>query len=1046
MLSLLWKGGARIVADYSRFAVAAVACGLSTAALGQGAGDLLGAFGGLIAAAQAQAAQEAWSRQPELRRYCLERALGRQGYSISRMIQGGVGPDDPRIQRVRGECSRFEPGALKVGYRCTAADEPGSVGPTWCDQRFGRQDSYGRVQYLDARTAIDVHFNGGVIALFDLENEQGRRERADRAAGAVRQTELSQLRSSLEIYRSSGSEVVRGHSQSLLQRVVLAANNASGLSDAALEALRQDQQRLAQLEQLELARMAAVDKLSALKTRVEKKAEAGPTELKQELSRLNAQYLAALKPPVIPSDPPSTLRRVEKVSPTFDCGKAKAPLEIAVCSDQALSRLDVELFQPYYVLRHLRPELRDELKREAVENTRRVLGECRLPGAGTVTPAAVKAAVPCVARAYRAQRDKWRARVVAETHGLGRDEAVRPGTEHLQLEQALQTAGYLTSDAVLDGVYGAKTRAAITAFQTSEALPADGLMTAATAERLKIRAAAGPTMPVDTAPSGAATEALASLHNRFSALEARLDEAAAQRVRLEQLNTKLDAAEKTSEAALAQALPESTRSRVDTLLQDLRSGRSGSDPAVLGRLALDFDNLKPGLDDAVALAKATTPKNRFLIEGDPDEIIVLYNDGGRAPSVIKNIKGELVFEMGRTAACQPNGGTPSGPFVRAVNVRLQKWGQSLAFPLGRCNLAALASTDLVVVTRSQVLKERSADVVTLLSALDSGLLAPMFTVTGDEVKAAEQAQAVKVLEVEADVEKEGRPGFAIVVIENGSRVVCEALPRDERDAHELLLKPTAARLANELNGPPTFVATSADAAFLAAKRGQCGAIYAGSGDLRDLVTAMRRDGIGFRYLSVWIDPEEIAGAKKAVADARTKESQQQADRRRRVEDDRRVEEEKQKDDAVVRARKQAELQQQNGALARAFEGLLRAEMKDYLEGRSDKAARKYPPLAAWYDEQLGNRWELVSVDTNLADYGMADFKGRSLETAFARTAIKLRNRIRGEYAEHCFVTGFISDTEFSMDREPFLDRCEDAGPGLAEYARAERFVSRWLVR
>ncbi len=951
------------------------------------------------------------------------------------------------MQRVRGECARFEPSALKAGYRCTVTDDNGSAVPSWCDQRFGRQDPYGRLQYVDIRSAVDVHFNGGAVTLFDVENDSGRQERADRAAGAVRQTELARLRSTLDAYRSSRSELVRGQSQGLLQRAALAANSPQGPSDSALDALRQDQQRLVQLEQLELARMAALDKLSALKARTEKKAETASPELRDELSRLNVQYLAALKPPAMPVAAATTLRKIDNVSPTFDCGKAKTPIELTVCSDQTLSRLDVELFQPYYVLRHLRPELRDELKQEAIDNTRRVLGECRLPGGGTVSPAAVKAAVPCVAKLYRGQRDSWRARVVAETNGLGRDEATRPATEHLQLEQALQLAGFLPAETVLDGVFGAKTRAAITSFQNAEGLPADGLMTVATAERLKVRANAGPAVPVATAPSGTATDALVALHARYVALDARLDEALAQRVRVEQLTAKLDEARKAGEAALAQSLPDATRSRVEGLLQDLRNGANSSDPATLGRLALDFDNLKPGLDDAVALAKATTPKNGFLLEGDPDEIVVLYNDGGRAPSVIRNLRGELVFDAGRTTACQANGGTPTGPFVRALNARLQRWGQSLTFPLGRCNPGALAATDLVVISRGPLLKERASDVRTILSAVDSGLLAKMFSITGDEVKAAEQAQAVRVLEIETAVETEGRLGYAIVIVENGSRVVCQALARsDERDAHELLLKPAVARLASELKGPPTFVATSADAAFLAAKRGQCGAIYAASGDLRDVAGAMRRDGINFRYLSMWIGPEEIAGAIAALADARTKESQQQGDRRRRIEDDRRVEEDKQKDEALVRARKQAELQQQNGALARAFEGALRSEMKEFLEGRSSKAAQKYPLLAAWYRDQQGNRWELVSVDTDLTDYGMAEFKGRSLETAFARTVIKLRNRLRGEYAEHCFVTGFISDTEFSMEREPFLERCEDAGPAMAEYARGERFASRWIAQ
>jgi hypothetical protein len=694
----------------------------------------------------------------------------------------------------------------------------------------------------------------------------------------------------------------------------------------------------------------------------------------------------------------------------------------------------------------MRPDLREALKGEAIENTRRVLSECRLAGAGSVSSAAMKAAVPCVAKLYRQQRDAWRARSIAETNGSGRDEAMRPAAEHQQLEQRLQLAGFLPPETVLDGVYGARTRAAITAFQNSEALVADGLMTAATAERLKARGGGGGGVLVDPAADAAATQSIVALHARYASLEARLVDAAAQQARQGQLTARLEEAKRAGEAALAQPLPESIRVRVSGFLQEAQKATPSNDAATLGRLALEFDAMKPAVDDAVAIAKATTPKNGFLLEGGADDLLILYNDGGRAPSVVKNLRGDLVFETGRTVACQANGGTPAGPFVRTLNGRLQKWGQSLTLPLSRCNLKALALTDLVVVSRSELLKEKAADVATLLSAVDTGLIAPMITITGDEVKAAEQAQAVRVLEIETAVEKEGRPGYGVVIMETGSRIVCEAITRPEdRDAHELLLKPMAGRLAGELKGVPTYVATSVDAAFVATKRGQCGAIYAASDDLKGLSSGMHRDGIGFRYTAFWVSPEDLAIAKGSIADARTRETQQEADRRRRAEDDRRVADAKEKDDSVVAERRQAELQQQYGALARAFEETIRNEMKELVEKKSERIAQRYPSTAGWYLEQLGNRWELVSVDTNLYDYGMSDFKGRSLETAFACTIIKLRNRIRGEYAEHCFVTGFMSDKEFVIDRDHFEERCEDAGPALSRYEQGARFASRWLV-
>jgi predicted nucleic acid-binding Zn-ribbon protein len=243
----------------------------------------------------------------------------------------------------------------------------------------------------------------------------------------------------------------------------------------------------------------------------------------------------------------------------------------------------------------------------------------------------------------------------------------------------------------------------------------------------------------------------------------------------------------------------------------------------------------------------------------------------------------------------------------------------------------------------------------------------------------------------------------------------------------------------------TFVTTSMDSAFVAAKRGQCGAIYASGRDLKDLVPALRRDQIAFRYLPVWNEPEQVNQARKAIADGKLQEVQQVADRQKQAQDEQRLAAVKANEEAVVKARKQAELQQQYGAMARAFEGALTVEIKDFVESRSNRAGSKYPDIAVWYRGQQQDHWELMTVETSLLDYGIAEFKGRPLETAFARTNIKMRNRILGEYKETCFITGFISDQEFQMDREPVSASCEDPGNTMQTYRQGQRFTSRWLV-
>ena len=377
-----------------------------------------------------------------------------------------------------------------------------------------------------------------------------------------------------------------------------------------------------------------------------------------------------------------------------------------------------------------------------------------------------------------------------------------------------------------------------------------------------------------------------------------------------------------------------------------------------------------------------------------------------------------------------------------VNARLRRYELSLRFPLQRCSTNGLPANDLVVVARGELLKERATAVTALMSAVDAGVLTPLATVTSADVRAAAQADAVRRTEVEADVEK-GRPGYGLIALGGVSGPACLAVTAD-REAHEVLVRPLLPRAEN--GAPPTsIVATSADGAFMSAKRGQCGTIYASSPNLRDLAVGLRRDGLVFRYLAAWITAEEITAAKEAISAGRTRELQQEADRRRQRDDENRLQREKDQDADVVRQRVTAELQKKNGAQARAIEGKLAAEMKAFVEDRTSQVAIKYPQVATWYAQMLQDRWELMTVDTQLADYGVAEFKGRSLDAGFARTMVKMRNRVLGEYREQCWMTGFIDDQEFQMAREPFAARCEAADGPVTTYQTGQRFTSRWLA-
>ena len=88
-------------------------------------------------------------------------------------------------------------------------------------------------------------------------------------------------------------------------------------------------------------------------------------------------------------------------------------------------------------------------------------------------------------------------------------------------------------------------------------------------------------------------------------------------------------------------------------------------------------------------------------------------------------------------------------------------------------------------------------------------------------------------------------------------------------------------------------------------------------------------------------------------------------------------------------------------------------------------------------------WAIAGLDNSTAE------SVRSI-SAFrispATTRIKMRNRIKGEYQDVCYVTGYVNDAEFGVTRDHFGETCDDVGPKLARFKQVERFSSRWIVQ
>ncbi len=334
-------------------------------------------FGGLMGAAQAQAAREAWARLPGADRSCLQRALATRNSDTESLARSGIGPDDGRLGPYVTQCRRFTEATLRRGVSCSVRDDArGSVGTT-CDQSFAYRDNAGGVRPVDVHEAVELHFSGTRVFVTEVETEEARQARAARVEAQGRAEQLQVLRSTLTSYQRQPSPVVRAEVARLQGRIEqqLAARTGPSAPDA--EAIERAVQALDALSDAEARRIAALDRLNGLRAQAEARTKGDtPDGLKRRLTELRTATAAVSEPPRTMQVQKAVLVSERELGPSFDCEKAVTPLPLMICEDAGLRRLDLELARPFYALRHLRPDDAAGLKAESNDLVKRTLETC----------------------------------------------------------------------------------------------------------------------------------------------------------------------------------------------------------------------------------------------------------------------------------------------------------------------------------------------------------------------------------------------------------------------------------------------------------------------------------------------------------------------------------------------------------------------------------------------------------------------------------------------------------------------------------------------
>jgi hypothetical protein len=317
----------------------------------------------------------------------------------------------------------------------------------------------------------------------------------------------------------------------------------------------------------------------------------------------------------------------------------------------------------------------------------------------------------------------------------------------------------------------------------------------------------------------------------------------------------------------------------------------------------------------------------------------------------------------------------------------------------------------------------------------------------DDVRSSRNGDSIKSLQLENDILKKASEGFGFVAVGNGTSVVCQTVSERQK-AHEGLVAGSSDRLQAEFGFSAKVITTSIESAFVSAKRGQCGAIYGASKDLKDIILSLQRDKLNYHVLPIWFSAGDVDLEQKDVDARRDRDLREQLEiAQKRKDDQLRADLEKKQTDAERRQREET-LRKENGVLARGMQEKIAEEVKSFVaKSESDdktQVRQKWPALATWYRERIRGQWELENVASELRDYGIVEWKNRVLEANLIAITFTMKNRGLGEHQQKCFVVGYVADREFDVARDPMSVACEDENT-VNRYKIAHKFSSKWFA-
>ena len=179
----------------------------------------------------------------------------------------------------------------------------------------------------------------------------------------------------------------------------------------------------------------------------------------------------------------------------------------------------------------------------------------------------------------------------------------------------------------------------------------------------------------------------------------------------------------------------------------------------------------------------TTEKNCFLLEGDLDDVEILYNANSRAPHIAQNLRGDFVFSQNEARICL-FGQNPDGLALTAKQVVAAKAeARQIAVTVEPCNPEHLIGYDIVATQRNAFLRSKRDDALALIQTIEDDDYRKFAEVTAADLKKVADAEHAQIEKNTANIADGAPDGYGVVLLKTGSANLCLVVPH--RDYNSL---------------------------------------------------------------------------------------------------------------------------------------------------------------------------------------------------------------------------------------------------------------------